>query len=75
MNYFKITKIIKAERKESYSLPDSIWFKLSLLFFISLTLVGLAMFEMYAIGKVLIVWFIPVFAIVVYLNLKLRRIV
>jgi len=33
------------------------------------------MFEMYAIGKVLIVWFIPVFAIVVYLNLKLRRIV
>jgi hypothetical protein len=73
VDYFIITKRRKLKPKEHYQLPDAVWQKIAILFFASLTLSGMAMFEKLFIGRVLIVWFIPILVLIIYLNFKIFR--
>jgi len=73
MTYFQITKVNKVKREEHFEFPYEIYRRIVILLATGLVIGFMACLEKLFLGKVLIVWFIPIFILLIYINLKIFR--
>jgi hypothetical protein len=72
MNYFLITRRIKRQPEIKVDFYE-IYQRIALALFVCCTLGIMELTEKIFIGRVLIVWFIPILAGVIYLNLRMFK--
>jgi len=73
MEYFKITRININKPKPTLELPFRIYEKMVIAFFVLISLTGIALIELLIKGKIVFVYFLPIYALTVWVNKRIFK--